>query len=299
MRAFHWILVLATSLALTACSDHSHAPKGSGDPSGSGEVIATSQSSHHGEGTALGTVTLAGKEFGIVRLGEIALGEEGGFEVHPHGVSAEEIATMNLYLWVEDQGGTQLSASAKGEGDGAGLHFHVTPEDKGGAPFRVVLRLRIDGADERAGLPLDGHGHEHHDGPHGGIPAAFTGGDTSGHLELKLHDDKGDLELWLGLDDKLEKPFDLPLAAEIDVEFVDVDGRKVTLRARNLEKNEDEDGNANGRDGKTNYFIYPSRADEDASWLQGKEFQSIAIVRFQRDGVDYASEEFVLKPHVH
>ncbi len=297
MRAFHWTVIFATLMASTACNDHTHAPTAPDDgPAAEGEVIA---SSHHGEGTALGTLELAGKEFGIVRLGELLPGQEGGFEVHPHEVSPEELATLNLYLWVEDEAGKQLSAPAKGERDDAGLHFHVTPRDTESAPTRVVLRLRVDDTDERAGLPLDGHGHEHHDGPHGGIPAMFTGGAISGHLELKLHADKGDLELWLGVDDKLSKPFDLPLTSGVEVEFVDIDGRKIALRARNQAKNEDEDGNANVRDGKTNYFVYPSGDGEDASWLKGETFQSIAIARFQSNGVEFTSEEFVLKPHVH
>ena len=159
--------------------------------------------------------------------------------------------------------------------------------------------LRKTGTDERAGLPLSGHGHEHVEGPHSGVPATFKGGDVSGHLELKLHDDKGDLELWLGLDATMSKQFDLPLAATIEIEFIDVGGRKVTLRPRNQQKNEDEDGNPNVRDGKTNYFIYPTQENEDASWLKGKQFQSILIVRFSRDGSTFVSEEFVLKPHVH
>ena len=89
------------------------------------------------------------------------------------------------------------------------------------------------------------------------------------------------------------------MASVIEIEFVDVDGRKVTLRPRNTEKNEDEAGKPNIRDGRTNYFIYPSKADEDASWLKGKTFQSIVIIRFATEGKTWTSEEFVLKPHTH
>ena len=39
--------------------------------------------------------------------------------------------------------------------------------------------------------------------------------------------------------------------------FVDVKGKVVELRVRNATKNEDEDGTANVRAGKTNYFIFP------------------------------------------
>lgn len=253
----------------------------------------------HGAATDLGTLTVSGRQFGIVRLGDLVPGKEGAFEVHPKGIPPAELAKLNLYLWLESQDGTQLSAPAKGSQEGDALHFHVTPRAGDAQPFRAVLRLRADGTDERASLPLDGHGHEHVEGPHHGVPASFAGGEVTGHLELKLHDDKGDLELWLAEDAAYARPFDLPLDATIEIEFVDVGERKVTLRPRNDTQNEDEDGAANIRDGKTNYFIFPSRNGDDATWLQGEKFQSIVIVRFTRDGQAFASEEFVLKPHVH
>lgn len=288
-------LLLACSLVtLSSCTDSDSPPGESpGQPESPGAAT-----SDHGDELDLGILEVAGKQFKIVRLGELVPGQEGAFEVHPVGMAIEEAARWNLYLWVEEKDGTQVSAPSKGLREGSALHFHVSPR-AGSHPMRVVLRVRMDGLDERAGLPLDGHGHEHFDGPHGGIPAGFSGGEVSGKLELKLHDDKGDLELWLFRDEGLSSPFDLPLASEIEIEFIDVEGRKITLRPRNVEQNEDEDGKPNVRDGKTNYFIYPSRDGEDASWLQGKNFQSIVIVRFAREGQDLRSEEFVLKPHVH
>ncbi|MEZ5988371.1 MAG: hypothetical protein R3F30_04480 [Planctomycetota bacterium] len=60
--------------------------------------------------------------------------------------------------------------------------------------------------------------------------------------------------------------------------------REVTLRSWNGIKNEDEDGKANVGDGRTNYFIYPTGEGEDASWLRG---------------MDFVSEELVLRPHGH
>jgi len=253
----------------------------------------------HGAATDLGTLTVAGKQFGITRLGDLTPGVEGAFEVHPKGIPAGDVATLNVYVWVESQDGTQLSAPAKAMPEGDVLHAHVTPKKDAKSPFRVVLRLRAGSTDERASLPLDGHGHEHVEGAHHGVPATFKGGEVTGHLELKLHDDKGDLELWLTEDAAGARPFDLPLDASVEIEFVDVSGRKVMLRPRNTTKNEDEDGNASVRDGKTNYFIFPSRQGDDANWLMGKTFQSIVVVRFVRDGKAFASEEFVLKPHVH
>ncbi len=293
MRAFHWTLFLAM-LSLAGCGD-------GGKPPGSDEQATetTAPPSDHGSKDDLGTLTVAGNKFSITRLGKLVPGKEGSFNVRPQGASSDDLAKWNLYLWVEDKDGTQLSAPSKGTIEGSALHFHVTPRASENPPVRVVLRLRADGIDERAGLPLDGHGHEHKEGPHHGIPATFAGDEASGHLELKLHDDKGDLELWLFQDAAFSKPFDLPVGGMIEIEFIDVDGRKVTLRPRNTEKNEDEDGNPNIRSGKTNYFIYPSKNGEDASWLKGKAFQSIVIVHFTRNGKESVSEEFILKPHVH
>ncbi len=116
---------------------------------------------HHGTPTDLGTVTVAGKLFGVVRLGDLVPGKEGAFYVHPKGMSATDLASLNIYLWVEDRTGRQLCAATKGSLEGGALHFHVTPRKAEGSPFRVVLRVRTDGTDERASLPLDGHGHEH------------------------------------------------------------------------------------------------------------------------------------------
>ena len=285
------------ALSLAACS-------GKEDSLNSDKVDgagAAGSASDHGEKTDLGTLTLAGNSFGLTLLGKVMVGKESAVEVRPLEVAPEKAARWNLYLWVEDKAGVQLSAPAKGSLENGAIHFHVTPREKGTTPVRVVLRLRADGVDERAGLPLDGHGHEHkfEEGPHSGVSVTFASGDASGHLELKLHDDKGDVELWLSEDDAHSEPFDLSLASVIEIEFVDVGGRKISLHPRNQQKNEDEDGHPNVRGERTNYFIYPSAAGEDAEWLKGKEFQSIVIVRFTRGGMTFVSEEFVLTPHVH
>ena len=291
------VSVIPLLLCLFSCGDDSSSGtnKSKGDDTQQASKKET-MPTDHGSSLDLGTVTVAGTDFSIVQLGDLVPGAEGAFEV---GAEEAELASLNVYLWVESEDGTQLSSPAKGSPEGDVLHFHVTPRKGDKTPHRVVLRLRSEGVDERAGLPLDGHGHEHRDGPHHGIPATFTGGDVSGHLELKLHDDKGDLELWLTEDPEFSRPFDLPIDASIELEFIDVEGRKAKLRPRNTDKNEDEDGNPNIRDGKTNYFIFPSQDGEDASWLQGKDFSSIVVARFVRDGQSFESEEFVLKPHVH
>ena len=285
--------------ALLACGDSTPSPgtPSPSTPSPSPEPKAQADGGDHGAATDLGHLTLAGRRFGMELLGEVVPGEECAIEVHPENLSLEEAAALNLYLWVESRDGTQLSAAGKGEVEGHGLHFHVTPRKGDKVAYRAVLRLRAGDVDERASLPLDGHGHEHPEAPHQGSVATFSGGDVSGYLELRVADGAPALELWLGVDEGFDEPFDLPVEAAVEVEFVDVDGKKVVMRARDTERNADSTGQANVRGQGTNYFAYPSVAGEDASWLGDAGFSSIVIVRFERDGVAFESAELVAARH--
>ena len=292
MRARLASIAVATLLSLAGCGE-----KPGGAPAGAPSA------SGHGAKVDLGRVSIAGHDFAVTRFGDLVPGKEGAFEVSllkaPAGV---DLANLNVYAWVEEPGGEKVSTPTKGMVERGILHFHVTPHADAAAPKRIVLRLRTQsGLDERGSLPLDGHGHEHVSTPHDGVVAAFKGPDgaTAGHLELKLHDDKGDLEMWIAKDAKISQPFDLPLDATARVAFVDVKDKTVELRVRNKDKNEDEDGTGNVRDGKTNYFIFPGDTGVDATWLQGKKFQSLVRVTFTADGRTYTSEEFVLVPHTH
>ncbi len=150
----------------------------------------------------------------------------------------------------------------------------------------------------------DDHGHAHADHPstpHEGVVAAFKDADgkPAGFLELKLHDDKGDLELWLAADEKIAQPFDASLDTKVQVKFIDKAGKTVELAPRNRNQNEDEDGHPNVRDGKTNYFIFPGETGQDAAWLMGAEFQSMVTATFAVDGKTYTSQGFLLVPHTH
>ena len=147
----------------------------------------------------------------------------------------------------------------------------------------------------------DAHAHDE-GGASDGVVARITGADPSekiGYLRLKLHDDKGDLEMWLARDAEFSQPFDLPLDSTITVTFTDKESRAVTLAVRNRDKNEGEDGKANVRAGKTNYFIFPGATGTDASWLKGAEFLSTVKVTFSADAKDYTTSQFVLRPHTH
>ncbi|MDC0087955.1 hypothetical protein OAI07_00270 [Akkermansiaceae bacterium] len=140
---------------------------------------------------------------------------------------------------------------------------------------------------------------EHDHTPHLGTLAPFhsTNG-QSGFVELKLHDDKGDLELWLTEDKAGKKPFNLPLDTVISVTFLESD-KTVQLLVRNREKNEDESGNPTISDGKTNYFIFPGDTGADPSFLLGKHFSSNTVLSFSSPDSQHATPPFVLRPHTH
>lgn len=171
------------------------------------------------------------------------------------------------------------------------------------ADFSGTVTGEIDGKpamgefDESAA----GHGHSHAATPHDGVVTAlkFDSGENAGFIELKLHDDKGDLEAWLWADGQLTEPLDIPADAVINVVFKDVPGNTATLSVRNHQQNEDEDGKPNLRNGMTNYFIFPGDSGQDPRWLMGKDFQSIVIVSFTVGNGRYTSDEFTLIPHTH
>ena len=135
-------------------------------------------------------------------------------------------------------------------------------------------------------------------GPHDGelAPVIDAEGKTVGRVELKLHDDKGDLELWISSADG-KTPLDLPLGAVIRVDFLDKKTKQVALKVRNSVRNEDEDGMPNIRAGKTNYYIFPGDTGEDATWLMGKSFKAMVRVSFLQGETNLRSIAFHLSPH--
>lgn len=136
-------------------------------------------------------------------------------------------------------------------------------------------------------------------GPHDGTLAVLkdASGKAAGHVELKLHDDKGDLELWIAKDEAMREPFLLPLDTEIEVVFEDRDNRIVPLRVRNKERNEDEDDVATVRDGRTHYFIFPGETGADATWLMGEKFHAHVHVSFGAGAGAHRTASFELRPH--
>ena len=138
-------------------------------------------------------------------------------------------------------------------------------------------------------------------GPQEGMLAELKDGSSQavGFIELKLHDDKGDLELWIAKDRGITKPLDINANEKITIEFASAEQKSATLAVRNMEKNEDEDGHPNMRDANTNYFIFPGDTGVSADWLKGTKFKSNVTISFSGNGTDYKTDSFMLIPHGH
>merc|ERR1712130_503904 len=104
-------------------------------------------------------------------------------------------------------------------------------------------------------------------------PLEDADGKLVGFIELKLHDDAGDLELWLCKDGAMSEPLDFPADTSVTIAFPTHGNRSVQLAVRNKEQNEDEDGKPTMRDGKTNYFIFPGESEQDPEFLIGEKFR--------------------------
>jgi hypothetical protein len=292
------LLVLALSLAACGGREQPAAPSGGAGADHGHEH----EHDDHGAPVALGRVTLGDVTLQVERLGPLLEGVEGAVGARvveaPPGTRAEALA---MFLWAEDDAEHQLSAPSEKFMEDGHPHFHVTVRKGRGVPTRLVLRRTDGGADVRATVALDADATKAWHPAHDGVVAPLRGktGEILGYVELKLHDDKGDLELWLGEDPSMAKPIDLPLDAAPTVTFPERSGKVVTLRVRNAEQNEDEEGTPSVRAGKTNYFVFPGETGADAAWLMGKEFAAKVVVAFSRDGTDLSTEPFELHPHTH
>lgn len=180
-------------------------------------------------------------------------------------------------------------------GDLAGLVDDLATEDLDDASLKnTVLGLHpvIAKLIEASGMP---HIHAN-EGPNSGFlfPVFDTEGKQSGTVEIKLHDDAGDLEVWLNKGGYEGAPWRLPLDTTLTLAFPS-EGKKINLAVRDTERNEDESGESTIFDGKTNYFVFPADTGVDASWLMGSEFAAKAELVFGTE----TTGSFVLRPHVH
>ena len=145
---------------------------------------------------------------------------------------------------------------------------------------------------DSAGMP---HIHAN-EGPNSGFlfPAFDGEGKQTGTIEIKLHDDAGDLEVWLKKGGYEGEPWRLPLDTTLTLDFP-AESKTVTLVVRDTERNEDESGESTIFEEATNYFIFPGETGTDASWLMGADFAAKVELSF----AGATTGSFVLRPHVH
>jgi len=157
------------------------------------------------------------------------------------------------------------------------------------------MRSGVWKAMQNAGVAL------YEEGPHHGwmIKLYSSDGIHTAWAEVKLHDDKGDLEVWYTQVREGRGPLSLELDTPSVVTFPLLD-LKTDLFVRNLKQNEDEDGKPTTRNGKTNYFIFPTLEDQDPKPFLGESFASPAILTVG-DSINphLQSTSFLLVPHVH
>jgi hypothetical protein len=165
-------------------------------------------------------------------------------------------------------------------------------DDETLSQFVIGLHPVIASLMETAGMP---HIHAN-EGPNGGFfyPVFDTGGGQIGTAEIKLHDDAGDIEIWLTQGGRGGAPWRFGLDTILTLDFPAL-GKQATLAVRDREKNADESGASTIESGQTHYFVYPGATGADAAWLTGAEFAAKAELRF----VGGTTGSIVLRPHVH
>lgn len=268
-------------------SNHGHGDNGDG---GHGHDHGHSHGHKDGEGSAkivgVGVVKLAGETFSVDREGQCESGKACEFGVERVGQGT----ASGFEAWVENAAGERVSEIVNAEAHGEHWHFMVTPQ-AGAQASKFALRLEkaVDTVDIHPGAAPC------HDGI--STPIYDKSGTLAGFLELKLHDDAGDLEIWISRDGAMTQPMDIPADTIIKASFLAHSGRSVDLKVRNHGQNEDEDEKPNMRDGKTNYFIFPGDTGDDSSWLQGEKFRSMVEVTFSVGEQMYKTIPFTIVGH--
>lgn len=259
----------------------------------------------HADGTApakivaLGTVTVGGATFTIDREGQVECGKTTEFGVEIVGGNS---AVVPSAAWIANPDGEQVCDPTPGDGHDKHWHFNLEPM----MPVKKSKTFVLKVGEEEAAIDYAPGAAPRNDGILSVLKAAHAP-DWRGYLELKQHGDAGDLELWLyasagrrtawQASTSDTTPFDVPAKTVMRLTFPSHEGKTVEMRVRNEDKNEDEDGTPNMRDGGTNYFIFPGESGQDPAWLANEEFRGIVSVAFEVDGKPYACDPFVLVPH--
>lgn len=246
---------------------------------------------------ALGTVTLGGATFAIDRDGQVESGKVTEFGVEHIGGAAVKPSAG----WLANPDGTEVADKVTAEDHNQHWHFNVEP-------LMPVKRSKfvLKVGDEEAAIDWCRGAKPRNEGILSVFKAAHDP-EFRAFLELKLHGDAGDLELFLyertgdadafGRTSGPPTPFDIPKETVVRLTFPSHEGKTVELRVRNMDKNEDEEGVAMMRGGGTNYFIFPGESGADPAWLMGEKWRGLVSVAFEADGKAYAADPFVLVPH--
>jgi hypothetical protein len=274
-------LSLALVLSSMACG-----PTATEEPKPSAAEDPVAHEDHHGAPVALGRVDFGDEAYLVMREGDATPGEESAILITP----LQEGPLPGLYVWIEDAKGEQISVPMGGDAEDGGLHFHFLPRP-GSSPQDLVVRRREGGEDDRRRLSLMMGAAPQRDG----VLVALNGGIWA---ELKLHDDVGNLELWLYRDAQGSEPADLPLDRVVELRFVEPEPRRLRLAPRDTTRNADESGAAQIRAGKTNYFIFPGNTGADTAWMSGLDFRGLASLHLPEPSEE-ASALFALHPHAH
>jgi hypothetical protein len=251
----------------------------------------------HGEGhgsdivgdgiVGLGNLTLASEKFMVDREGQVYKGFETTFGFERVGAGK----ATGFKAWLQNGQGKPLCDPVEGDSHDDHCHFTMIPKASD------AETLAVSCGDQVSQISL-----------HPGAAPANDGimsvlededGKCVGYIELKLHDDAGDLELWLCKDGAMEEPLDFLADTTVTATFATHGDRSVTLSVRDNDKNEDEDGKPNMRDGMTNYFIFPGESEQDPEFLIGEKFRSTTTLTFTSGGKSYTAPPFILVPHQH
>jgi len=236
---------------------------------------------------SLGNLTIASEKFMVDRETQVDKGFKTTFGVERLGAGK----ATGFTAWVQDSKGQKLCDPVQGDEHGNHLHFTVTPQTADADTFAISCGDQVSAISVHAGAAPASDGIL--------SPLEDADGKVVGFIELKLHDDAGDLELWLCKDGAMSEPLDFPASTTITLTFATHGDRSVQLNVRNTDQNEDEDGNPTMRDGMTNYFIFPGESDQDPEFLIGETFRSTTTATFTCEGKTYTAPPFVLVPHQH
>jgi hypothetical protein len=282
------------NLAKAKPIDHGDDEEGHGDGHGHshGDGHAHSHGEGHGEGhypgqgiVGLGNLTLGSEKFMIDRENQVDKGFGTTFGVERVGPGK----ATGFTAWVQDGAGQKICDPVEGDGHDDHFHFMVFPKVSDADTFAIKYGDQVSTISVHAGAAP----------AQGGVADVLEDGDGKlvGFIELKLHDDAGDLELWIFKDGAMTQPLDFPPDTTITITFATMDNKSVKLNVRNSEENEDEDGTPNMRDGKTNYFVFPGESEQDPEFLIGEKFRSTTTVTFTAEGKTYTAPPFILVPH--